>query len=213
MRVRKKPHTQDALKELKDIVCQSNEARERLLGKENIHLEIGTGKGSFIAQLAQNSPDDFFVGIEFQTEIIYLAALKIKQLELKNILLIHANANDLTDWFVESKVQTIFINFCDPWPKARHAKRRLVYCDFLNKYLTISSPSAHLQFKTDNTALFEFALEEIFSLNLNIIEKSIDLHNSSINNPIWTEYETKFHTLGMAINFCKVSLSKNEATK
>ena len=203
MRLRKNSQLHEAIKTYPDIVFFDKNVKENLSGKDNIMLELGTGKGRFITTLAGLCPEDFFVGVETRPEVLHQAVTKIKEKNLNNVKLVCANAQNLEEWFKSGQVANIYINFCDPWPKAKHEKRRLVGERFINSYKKVIKKGSAIFFKTDNGDLFNFGLEELERLGFSIEEKSFDLHQSSINNPAWTEYEEKFSHFGMKINYCK----------
>jgi tRNA (guanine-N7-)-methyltransferase len=168
-------------------------------------VELGTGKGRFITQMALRHPEINFIGIEAQQDVLYFAALKVRELGLKNVKLLVFDINHIEDIFAEGEVDRFFINFCDPWPKARHAKRRLTYVSFLEKYRSLLTAEGELFFKTDNRPLFDFSLEQFEAAKLTVKNLSFDLHNSGMEDNIMTEYETKFSGLGEKINRCEVS--------
>ena len=167
-------------------------------------LEIGCGKGRFTIGMAELNPDKAFIGIETQHDIAYYPAKAAKDKKLDNGRIICANAENLLDWFEPGEIKELYLNFSDPWPKARHAKRRLTHRGFLAKYKELLGEGGHLRFKTDNRALFDFSVEEFKEFGLNIIALSYDLHHSEYDNPVQTEYEQKFSALGTPINFCEV---------
>jgi tRNA (guanine-N7-)-methyltransferase len=203
VRLRKNPALVEAIGAYREIVFLGGKTNDGLLGKRPLALELGTGRGSFLLALAQKEPASFFVGVDTRAEVLYYAARRIAAAGLTNAFLIEGNAAFVEDWFSPGQVERLYINFCDPWPKARHAKRRLVHRGFLSKYRKIMPPGGEIFFKTDNQGLFSFALEEFVSAGLIIKEKEQNLHGSQIANPAWTEYEQKFHRLGMPIAFCR----------
>ncbi len=150
MRLRKNAKMHEAIKHFDDVVLWDENAKNYFAEFKNLKIEIGMGKGKFLTQKAQLDKEDFFVGIESQTEVAYLAALKVKENNSSNIKIIKANAENINEWFLPEQVSTIYINFCDPWPKARHAKRRLVSRNFIEKYKKIVTSDAEIYFKTDN---------------------------------------------------------------
>ncbi len=209
MRLRKKPWIAEAMEELKneyvymeDIAQYKGHWRE-ILGKDYIALEIGCGKGRFITEMAKLSPEKGFIGVETQHDIAYYPALKAKENELANVKIICANAKSLEEWFEPGEINMLYLNFSDPWPKARHYKRRLTYRDFLAMYHKVLVGGGHLRFKTDNRPLFDFSVEEFKEYGLEIIGLSYDLHHSDYENAVETEYEQKFSALGNKINFCE----------
>ena len=177
---------------------------QELFPGKKLCLEIGCGKGRFTIGMAELNPDKAFIGIETQHDIAYYPAKAAKDKKLDNVRIICANAENLLDWFEPGEIKELYLNFSDPWPKARHAKRRLTHRGFLAKYKELLGEGGHLRFKTDNRALFDFSVEEFKEFGLNIIALSYDLHHSEYDNPVQTEYEQKFSALGTPINFCEV---------
>lgn len=155
-----------------------------------IHLEIGMGKGDFLIEKARRNPDINYLGIEKYDSVIARAVQKLPD-DLNNIYLLRADASDVESFF-DKEIDTIYLNFSDPWPKARHAKRRLSSLNFLEKYKSIFKDQMHIIQKTDNRALFEFSLINYAKLSFEIEEISLDLHNSDIEDNIMSEYEKKF---------------------
>ncbi|MDR3348406.1 MAG: tRNA (guanosine(46)-N7)-methyltransferase TrmB [Acidaminococcales bacterium] len=202
MRLRKNKSLSEAIKEYADIVFLRGQTGGALRGKAGPEVEIGSGRGEFIVSLAAANKEKFFVGIENKADVLYHAARKIRAGALSNVRLIEGDASGVEEWFSPGQVGAVYINFCDPWPKARHAKRRLVFRDFLRKYRNISVPGGRLYFKTDDRRLFAFALEEFAFCGLKVTAQTLDLHNSGHENQAWTEYERKFHRLGMPVCFC-----------
>jgi tRNA (guanine-N7-)-methyltransferase len=210
VRLRKKPWIAEALtaysgKELieNDLELQKGHWRE-LLGTETLSLEIGSGKGAFITEMAGLHPDQGFLGLEVQREICYHSVKKIREQQLPNVKIICGDGAHLAEWFLPGEVDCLYLNFSDPWPKARHAKRRLTYHTFLATYKEILRPQGHLRFKTDNDALFAFSLEEFKAFGVKILAVTNDLHHSGYENEVQTEYEKKFSALGKKINFCEI---------
>ena len=214
MRLRRKPWIDEAILEFSDFVYATKESIEtidkgawdKVFGrKAPLYVELGTGKGRFISQTALNHPEINFIGIEAQQDVAYYAALKVKELGLTNVKLLVFDINQIEEIFAESEVDRFFINFCDPWPKARHAKRRLTHTGFLEKYRKLLKSDGKLFFKTDNRPLFDFSLEQFEEAKLKIDNLTFDLHNSGYEGNIMTEYEAKFSKLGEKINRCEVS--------
>lgn len=212
MRLRKKPWVAEALTGFSDIVVQN--PGEELAGKwkelfENplpLHVELGTGKGRFITGMAgQQQGLINFVGIEAKEEIVYSAAQKVREQQLANIKLLVFDINDILTIFAPGEIERLYINFCDPWPKNRHAKRRLTHIDFLKKYRTVLKSGGQLWFKTDNRPLFEFSLEQFSEFGLEVNAVTYDLMKSGFAGNIMTEYETKFSALGQPICRCEVN--------
>ncbi len=208
MRLRRRPGTLEVLETLDDFVYSrvSNMAgqwREIFGNSHPIYVELGTGKGRFISEMAVLYPDRNFIGIEKQPEVIYQAAKKVKEKNVANIKLVLADVNFLAELFCQGEVDGFFINFCDPWPKVRHAKRRLTSCDFLEKYQKILMPKGEICFKTDNEQLFEFSLNQFSEQGMKLSNITLDLHHRGVINNVMTEYEEKFSSQGMKIYYCQ----------
>lgn len=172
---------------------------QKLFNNNNpIYIEIGMGKGNFIIENAKKYPDINFIGIEKYDSVIVRAIEKLEQLELPNLKLIRIDANNIVDVF-DKEIDLIYLNFSDPWPKARHEKRRLSSHEFLKKYDSIFKNKKNIIMKTDNRKLFEFSIMSYTSYGYSINEISLDLYKDDISNNIPTEYEMKFNELGFPI--------------
>lgn len=172
---------------------------QKLFNNTNpIYIEIGMGKGNFIIENAKKYPDINFIGIEKYDSVIVRAIEKLEQLELPNLKLIRIDANNIVDVF-DKEIDLIYLNFSDPWPKARHEKRRLSSHEFLKKYDSIFKNKKNIIMKTDNRKLFEFSIMSYTSYGYSINEISLDLYKDDISNNIPTEYEMKFNELGFPI--------------
>lgn len=173
----------------------------------SFYVEIGTGKGQFISKHAEINPDIFYIGIEKFSSVIIRAIDKVEKLELENLKFIRFDAEYIENIFAENEVDRIYLNFSDPWPKDRHAKRRLTSSNYLKKYNKILAPSGTIEFKTDNRDLFDFSVEQAKESGWNIDVITYDLHNSPYcEGNIMTEYEERFSSLGTPIN--KMILSR-----
>ena len=175
----------------------------------NIHpieIEIGMGKGDFIIENALKYPNKNFIGIEKFSAVLYRATEKLDAMEaIPNLVFLRFDAIDIHEIFEEDEVQKIYLNFSDPWPKDRWAKRRLTYHKYLEKYTLFLQASGSIEFKTDNNPLFEFSLEEIEDSKFRIIELTRDLHRSEYKpDNIMTEYETRFLKQNKKINYLKL---------
>lgn len=173
-----------------------------------LHLEIGTGKGRFIMQLAQEHPEINYIGIEKYSSVLLRCLEKQQELELKNLIFIRGDAELINTYFAEGEIDKIYLNFSDPWPKERHARRRLPSSEYLRRYDLILVQGGTIEFKTDNRGLFDFAVEEVGQSVFEITQITYDLHNDpvmSIGN-IMTEYEEKFSKKGNKI--CKYILRR-----
>ncbi|MGN0427593.1 MAG: tRNA (guanosine(46)-N7)-methyltransferase TrmB [Agathobacter sp.] len=180
------------------------------LGNENpIHIEVGMGKGKFLMQLAALHPDINYIGIERYTSVLLRAVQKMEEQPLPNIHFLCIDAATLPEIFDKDEVSRIYLNFSDPWPKDRHAKRRLTSREFLARYDQFLKKDGHIEFKTDNQDLFTFSLQEIEESPLWKLDASTrDLHNDPVLNEgnIMTEYEEKFSSMGNPI--CKLITSR-----
>ena len=176
--------------------------KKEIFGNDNeIHIEIGMGKDRFIMDMAALHPDINYVGIEKYSSVLLRAIQKQEELQLPNVIFIRMDAEDITEVFDDSEVGKIYLNFSDPWPKDRHAKRRLPSREFLKRYDKILKADGVVEFKTDNEGLFTFAREEVEPAGWNIDAITYDLHNDEVMNEgnVMTEYEEKFSSLGNPI--------------
>lgn len=163
--------------------------------KNNIlEIEIGMGKGDFIINKAKQNKNINFIGIEKYTSVLVRAVEKLEKESLDNLRILNIDANDIDEIF-DKEVNLIYLNFSDPWPKEKHAKRRLTHINFLKKYDKIFKSNKHIIMKTDNRHLFEYSLISFINYGYKIINISLDLHKDEIFN-IETEYENKFSKLG-----------------
>lgn len=174
-----------------------------------IHMEIGMGKGRFIMDLAKLNPNINYIGIERYTSVLLRAVQKMEENPLPNVRFLCIDAATLPEIFAEGEINRIYLNFSDPWPKDRHARRRLTSSDFLERYDQILATNGRLEFKTDNVGLFDFSLEEINnSEKWHIDVHTYDLHEDPMLNfgNVMTEYEEKFSSKGNPI--CKLIASR-----
>lgn len=173
-----------------------------LFGNDNpIHVEIGMGKGKFIMQLATQNPQINYIGIEKYSSVLLRALQKREEVELNNLYFLRFDAEYLTEIFDKDEIAKIYLNFSDPWPKDRHAKRRLTSKEFLAKYNRCLKPDGEVAFKTDNRALFDFSLEEAKLAGWELKEVTYDLHHSEyMEGNIMTEYEERFASMGNPIH-------------
>ena len=213
MRLRRKPWVDEAIHNFDSFVF----SKDMEIGEEKkgqwaeifgrqapLHVELGTGKGDFLSQLAERNPEVNYIGIEMQQDVLYSAAKKIAALELPNVRLLVFDINKIEDIFAPGEVDRFYINFCDPWPKKRHAKRRLTHVGFLEKYRALLKKRGTIHFKTDNRPLFDFSLEQFEEAHLEVRDVSFDLHAENRPDNIMTEYERKFSGFGEKINRCEV---------
>ncbi len=167
-----------------------------------IQIEIGMGKGQFIMELARQKKEINFIGIERYSSVLLRALQKHEETELTNLYFLCIDARTLEDIFAPGEVDKIYLNFSDPWPKDRHAKRRLTSREFLTRYDKILKKDGRVEFKTDNRGLFEFSLEEAKEAGWKIQQHTFDLHHDESMNEgnIMTEYEEKFSSMGNPIH-------------
>lgn len=183
-----------------------------LFQNENpLHIEIGMGKGRFIMELAALHPEMNYIGIEKYSSVLLRAIQKMEENELSNLKFIRMDAEDITEIFDKGEVDQIYLNFSDPWPKDRHAKRRLPSKEFLSRYDRILKKDGKLEFKTDNRDLFDFALEQLPLAGWEAEKVTFDLHHDEEmkEGNIMTEYEEKFSAMGNPI--CKYIISRKQA--
>lgn len=165
-----------------------------------IHIEIGMGKGQFIMELAKTNPDINYIGIEKFSSVLVRAIEKQEEDQLPNLRFIRMDAENIENVFDKAEVDYIYLNFSDPWPKDRHAKRRLTSSQFLKRYENILSKNGGLTFKTDNRELFDFSLEQIKCSGWKLVNVTYDLHHSQFcEGNIMTEYEKRFSDMGNPI--------------
>ena len=171
-------------------------------GNENpIHIEVGMGKGKFIMELAKQNPDINYIGIEKYSSVLVRALEKRPELETDNLVFIRMDAENIMDVFEKDEIAQIYLNFSDPWPKDRHAKRRLTSVQFLARYDQFLIPDGRVIFKTDNRPLFDFSLEQVEEAGWILENHTFDLHNSEyVEGNVMTEYESKFVAEGKPIN-------------
>lgn len=167
-----------------------------------LRLEVGMGKGQFIMELARRNPKINYIGIEMYSSVLIRALQKMAEEELPNLKFLRIDARTLPDCFAKDEVDRIYLNFSDPWPKDRHAKRRLTSRQFLARYNEILKPDGIIEFKTDNRPLFDFSLEEVKEAGWQLLLCTYDLHHEEqlMADNIMTEYEAKFSAKGNPIH-------------
>ena len=185
--------------------CEKKALRKCFPNPERpLHIEIGTGKGQFIMELAAANPDINYLGIERYSSVLLRACQKMDEMEtpLPNLRFICNDAEVLPDYLNEEDVERIYLNFSDPWPKDRHAKRRLTSSRFLSRYDKFLKSGGEVRFKTDNKDLFDFSVEEFKNNGWELTAITNDLHNDSVlsEGNIMTEYEERFSREGIKIN-------------
>ena len=197
MRLRNISGARDAIAESPLVIHEPEKLkgkwRERFGNNRPIRIEIGMGKGKFIHELAEKNPKVNYIGIEKYSSVLLRALQKMEAFPVPNLLFLRMDAENITEVFDTGEVERIYLNFSDPWPKDRHAKRRLPSAEFLKRYDRILEKDGVLEFKTDNKGLFDFALEAL--------KISFDLHRDEEmgRDNVMTEYEEKFSALGNPI--------------
>ena len=206
MRLRNIPGSREVIAESEFVIHNEEEKKghwKEVFGNNNpIHIEIGMGKGTFIMESAKRNPDINYIGIEKYSSVLLRAIEKREQEpELPNLYFIRMDAEYIENVFDKDEVSNIYLNFSDPWPKDRNAKRRLTSDRFLKRYTNIMKKDGRVTFKTDNINLFEYSLETAKECGWKILYETRDLHKSEYNEGnIMTEYEKKFSQLGNKIN-------------
>ena len=166
-------------------------------------VEVGCGKGKFTAETAQANPDVLLIAVERCREAMVVAMEKAQSMGLTNVFYIDMDVEKIEEIFAGEEIDRLFINFPDPWPRKKNAKRRLTHRGFLDKYCRVVRQGGEIHFKTDNAPLFEFSVEEFAACGLEVNHLTRDLHANGITG-IMTGYEEKFHALGTPINRCEV---------
>lgn len=207
MRLRNITGSREVIGESRFVIHEPEKQRgrwqERFGNTSPIQIEIGMGKGKFLHTLAKQNPDINYIGIEKYSSVLLRAIQKSEEEELPNLLFIRMDAEELLEVFDRGEVDRIYLNFSDPWPKDRHAKRRLPSEQFLNRYDIILKQEGRIEFKTDNRELFDFAVEELAKAGWKAEKITYDLHHDAdmCAGNVMTEYEEKFSAMGNPI--CK----------
>ncbi len=188
---------------LKDLETYRGNFKSVFKNEFPIHIEIGMGKGSFIIEMAKRNPNINFIGIEKYDSVLIRALEKIEE-DIPNLRFIRMDATSIDQIFYK-EIDVIYLNFSDPWPKTKHAHRRLSSPIFLKRYDTLFKDKKEIIMKTDNRKLFEYSLISFNEYGYHFEEISLDLYNDDIGDNVATEYETKFHNLGFPIYKIKIS--------
>ena len=186
-----------------DPQAQLGHWRERMPDCTALWVEVGCGKGKFTAETAQANPTVLLVAVERCREAMVVAMEKAQSMGLKNVLFIDMDVAEIESVFAPGEIDRLFINFPDPWPRKKNAKRRLTHLGFLDKYCRVVKQGGEFHFKTDNAPLFAFSLEEFAACGLTVKNVTDDLHKDGVTG-IMTGYEEKFHALGTPIHRCEV---------
>lgn len=216
MRLRHKPWAKDKLAGYPQFVIadpsqHKGKWAEVFQNNNPIYIEVGTGKGRFITEMAKANPEINYIGIEMQESVIVAALDRVIDANIPNCKLLNSNANDLREFFTKDDVDRVYLNFSDPWPKIRHAKRRLTYKTYLSMYEDILKEGKEIHFKTDNRGLFEYSLMSFSEYGMLLTYVSLDLHKSTYEGNIMTEYEEKFSSMGQPIYRCEVKYQNTKA--
>ena len=214
MRLRNITGSREVIAESPYVVQEAVQPRcpgtwQEIFGNDHpIHIEIGMGKGKFIHTMARIHPEINYVGIEKYSSVLLRAIQKMEQDELPNLKFLRMDAEDIETVFAPVEVDRIYLNFSDPWPKDRHAKRRLPSREYLARYHVILKMDGRLEFKTDNRQLFDFAVQELEPAGWKAEIITYDLHDDEtlMEGNVMTEYEEKFSAMGNPI--CKYIISR-----
>lgn len=210
MRLRKKWWARPEMEESPLVIVNPAENKgkwKEIFGNENdIYLELGCGRGDFVSKNAELHRDKNYIAIDLKDEVLVYALRKVQDKELTNIRIVPLEIAFINDIFDRDEISRIYINFCNPWPKERHNKRRLTHTKFLEKYKQFVKPGTEIWFKTDNKDLFEASLQYFNESAFEVLYYTYDLHQSGFEPNVVTEYERKFADLGMKIMFAEAKL-------
>ncbi|KAB7705865.1 tRNA (guanosine(46)-N7)-methyltransferase TrmB [Bacillus aerolatus] len=204
MRLRNKPWAREKIEAHPQYIVPNPEGHagnwQEVFNNNNpLYIEVGTGKGQFVTEMAKAHPDINFIGVELYESVIISALDRLIEADLPNVKLLNVDARNLGQYFAKGDVSRVYLNFSDPWPKNRHEKRRLTYRTFLKLYEDIMPDGSEIHFKTDNQGLFEFSLRSFSEYGMLLTFVSLDLHSSDFKGNIMTEYEEKFSAKGQRI--------------
>ncbi len=204
--MRKKPNLIPRMERCEALLIREPEKhrgawRDLLPGAAELRVELGCGKGRFTAETALGEPQVLFIAIERVPDAMVIAMERCKALELSNVFFVLGDAAELEAYFAPGEVDRLYINFCDPWPSNRHAKRRLTHPDFLARYERILGEGRELWFKTDNRPLFEWSLIQLQKGPWGLSQVTRDLHAGGPVG-VMTDYEAKFFSQGLPICRC-----------
>ncbi|MGL4589733.1 MAG: tRNA (guanosine(46)-N7)-methyltransferase TrmB [Mycoplasmatales bacterium] len=211
MRLRHKPWAKDFIKDNPEIFVELELLEQLIPQNKEVCFEFGMGKGDFIIQMAKQNPEIMYFGFELQPSVIVIAGQKILKEKIPNLKLICANVFELGEYeSVHEKINKIYLNFSDPWPKTRHTKKRLTSPEFLKVYQKLLKKNGELIQKTDNDGLFEYSIVSLVENNWSIADCCIDIHreNSGVELPI-TEFERRFMGMGKTIKFLKAKVKES----
>jgi len=208
MRMRRKPNVGPRMEACQEVWIQAPETlqgnwRSLMPNARELRVEVGCGKGKFTVETAAAEPDVLIIAIERVREALVMAMEKAINMGLKNVYFVSMDVAELETFFAPGEIDLLYINFCDPWPRSKNAKRRLTYHTFLEKYRRVLRSKGEIHFKTDNAPLFAWSLEEFQNCGLTVRNVTDDLHKDGPVG-IMTGYEEKFYALGTPIHRCEI---------
>ena len=206
MRMRKKPNLLPRMERCSELLIRDPRQlrghwRDLKPDAADLRLELGCGKGRFTAETARQHPESLYIAVERVPDAMIIAVERCRELGLSNVFFVDGDAALLRDYFAPDEVDLLYINFCDPWPSHKHARRRLTHERFLVLYRGILKTGGQIHFKTDNRDLFEYSLFQFPKAGYDLSEVTRDLHAGGVNG-VMTYYEEKFHQMGTPINRC-----------
>lgn len=221
MRLRGRKGIREELEQQQDLVVLEPRAYKgkwsEVFGNDHpLYIELGMGKGQFVSGMSFKYPSCNFVGMDMYDELIRRGSEKVRTIwrenseeEPVNVRLALGNIESIEEFFAPGEVSRIYLNFSDPWPKTKHARRRLTHPRFLDKYCSLLNQQGEIHFKTDSRELFEFSLNAFAAKGLQMSNISLNLHKDGINEQhVMTEYESKFSKQGMPIYRCEVKIGE-----
>ena len=210
MRMKHKPWAEPFLESHKEFVITLDNFNDKevieFLNNENIYMEIGTGKGGFLLGMAKKNPDKFYLGVEINETAAGFCAKKIYENELKNVKLINIDVKYLFDHLPQNHFDGIYLNFSDPWPKKRHAKRRLTSKEFLKRYDSVFKDEKKIFQKTDNEDLFAYSINSLSEYGYTLRNVTLNLHKEEVLDNVETEYEKRFKEKN--VHICRLEAYK-----
>lgn len=210
MRMRKKPNVGPRMEACASVWIRNPEElkgnwRSLMPEAKELRVEVGCGKGKFTVETAAQEPDVLIIAIERVREALVMAMEKAVNMGLTNVYFVSMDVAEIESFFAPDEIDLLYINFCDPWPRSKNAKRRLTYHTFMEKYKHVIRPGGQIHFKTDNAALFAWSLEEFANYGYTVQNVNDDLHRDGPVG-IMTGYEEKFYALGTPIHRCEIVL-------
>ena len=198
-RMHKKKHINERMAACSDFFIDDAAQIPECITTHESHLEIGCGKGQFICEMARNHKNIVFFAIEREPNVILISAERARNMALSNVKFIKTDIREALEFPLIHKFSRIYINFCDPWPKTRHAGRRLTHLGYLSRYKNLLCENGEIWFKTDSKPLFEFSVKNFQAAGYTPFFMTEDLHNSDSYENVMTEYETLFSNMGQPI--------------